>query len=102
MEFIGTFLFMIGVFLLFNFLFSLLYLLSRSAGNGFYRWITHDLDFLIILSFPLFGLTQWVASSVYERFNWFIARLLIIIYSVFIFIIAIVCFYMFGAVEGWW
>jgi len=99
---IGTILFALASFLLFNFLFAILYLLSRPAGNGFYSWITHDLDFLIILSGPMFGLTQWAANSMYERFNWFIARVLIILYSVFIFIMVIVCFYMFGAVEGWW
>ncbi|MGD6776975.1 hypothetical protein ACQCT3_10975 [Sutcliffiella horikoshii] len=101
-EIISTILFALAAFLLFNFLFALLYLLSRSAGDGFYSWITHDLDFLIILTGPMFGLTQWAASSLYERFNWFVARVLIILYSVFIFIIAIICFYMFGAVEDWW
>ncbi len=99
MEFIGTILFMLGIFLLFNFLFALLYLLSRSAGNGFYRWITHDLDFLIILSLPLFGLTQWVASSVYERFNWFVARVLLILYAIIILILTIVSFIVFGYIE---
>ncbi|NMH73512.1 hypothetical protein HF078_10535 [Bacillus sp. RO2] len=102
MEVFGTILFALAAFLLFNFLFALLYILSRSVGNGFYRWITHDLDFLITMSFPLIGLTQWAASSLYERFNWFVARVLIILYSVLIFIMAIVCFYMFGAVEDWW
>ncbi len=102
MELIGTILFMLAVFLFFNLLFAFLYLFSRTAGNGFYSWITHDLDFLIILSGPMFGLTQWAASSLYDRFNWFVARILIILYSVFIFIMAVICFYMFGAVEGWW
>ncbi|KMJ57621.1 hypothetical protein AB685_16630 [Bacillus sp. LL01] len=89
----------LGAFILFNFFLTLLYILSKSAGNGFYRWITHDLDFLIILSFPLFGLTQWVASSAYERFNWFVARALLILYAIIIFILAIVSFIVFGYIE---
>ncbi|WLR61526.1 hypothetical protein [Guptibacillus hwajinpoensis] len=32
----------IGFFLVINFFFSLLYMVSKTAGNGFYRWSTHD------------------------------------------------------------
>ncbi|WP_404448240.1 hypothetical protein LG307_03655 [Sutcliffiella horikoshii] len=99
MELIGTILFALAAFLLFNVLFALLYILSKSAGIGFYRWITHDLDFLVILSFPLLGLTQWAASSIYGRFNWFVARVLLILYTIVIFIIAIVSFIVFAYIE---
>ncbi|KMJ57622.1 hypothetical protein AB685_16635 [Bacillus sp. LL01] len=95
MKYIAIFLGMLGIFILVNFLFSLLYILSRSAGKGFYRWITYDLDFLEILSSPLFGITQWVAGVTYERFNWFVARVLLILYAIFILILSIVCFSMF-------
>ncbi|MGG4343678.1 hypothetical protein [Paenibacillus lautus] len=44
-------------FIVFNLLFDCLYLLSRTAGHGFYRWMSHDLDFLIVLSYPFFRLT---------------------------------------------
>lgn len=97
MEFIGTIFFMLGAFLFFNFIFALLYLLTRSGGSGFYRWVTHGgLDFLKVIYLPFFGLTQWVASSIYERFNWFVARILLVLYAVFLLIIVILCFIGFG------
>lgn len=96
MGVIATIFGILGTFLLFNFLFALLYTMSKTAGNGFYRWITHDLEFLMSLSAPLFGLTQLVASSTYERFNWFIARVLIFLYAILVFVLAIVCFIAFG------
>lgn len=98
MELIGTILIAPAVFLLFNVLFALLYILSKSAGIGFYRWITHD-GLLDILSFPIMGLTQWAASSLYERHNWFVARVLLILYTILIFILAIVSFIVFGYIE---
>jgi hypothetical protein len=86
----------LGAFILINFFFALIYILSRSAGNGLYRWVTYDLDFLAIIFAPLFGLTQWAASSLYERYNWFLARVLLIFYAIFILIVSIFCFIMFG------
>jgi len=100
MKYIAIFFGMLGFFLLINVFFALLYLLSRSAGRGFYRWLTLNLDFLKTMASPFFGLTQWAASSLYERFNWFIARVLILLYAVFIFIIVILCFTMFGYLAG--
>ncbi|WP_010199997.1 hypothetical protein [Bacillus sp. m3-13] len=86
----------LGAFILINFFFSLIYILSRSAGNGVYRWFTHDLDFLAIIFAPLFGLTQWAASSLYERYNWFVARVFLLFYAIFILIFSLLCFSMFG------
>ncbi|MCM3618533.1 hypothetical protein M3936_13165 [Sutcliffiella horikoshii] len=96
MGIIAGIIFVLGIFSLFNFGFSLIYILSSTAGNGFYRWITHDLDFMLILAAPFFGVTQWAATSIYEKFNWFVARVLLVFYSVFIFIIVILCFIGFG------
>jgi len=101
MELIGTILFALATFLLFNFLFALLYILSKSAGNGFYRWITHG-GLLDVLCFPIIGLTQWAAGSIYERNNWFVARVLLILYAIFILIVAILCFILFGYIEDWY
>ncbi|WP_404448237.1 hypothetical protein LG307_03650 [Sutcliffiella horikoshii] len=86
----------LGAFILFNFIFALIYILSKSAGNGIYRWVTYDLDFLMFIFAPLFGLTQWVASSFYERFNWFMARVFLLFYAIYILILSILCFSMFG------
>jgi hypothetical protein len=99
MGIIGGIIFVLGIFSLFNFGFSLIYILSRTAGNGFYRWITHDLDFMLILAAPFFGVTQWAASSMYERFSWFVARLLLVFYSVLVLIVTIVIFIIFGYVA---
>jgi hypothetical protein len=90
----------IGGFLTINLLFSFIYIISFTMGNGFYRWIVHDMDFLMILSFPLFGPTQYVATKLYDRFNWFIARILVICYSILLLILAIVFFYLFGIFAG--
>lgn len=86
----------IGAFTVFNLLFACLYLFSKTLGNRFYRWIVHDLEFLMVLSFPLFGPTQAIASQVYERFNWFAARIVLIFYLILLLILAIVFFMLFG------
>ncbi|WP_404469668.1 hypothetical protein [Sutcliffiella horikoshii] len=86
----------LGAFILLNFIFALLYILSRSAGNGLYRWVTYDLDFLVVIFAPLFGLTQWAANSLYERYNWFVARVFMVFYAIFILIVSLLCFNMFG------
>ncbi|TKD70758.1 hypothetical protein FBF83_09085 [Pseudalkalibacillus hwajinpoensis] len=86
----------IGFFLISNLLFSLLYMLSKSAGKGFYRWTSHDdLEILVIVTAPLFGLTQYVASTLYEKYNWFKARILLILYSILLVILAILFFILF-------
>nr|WP_082892141.1 hypothetical protein [Sutcliffiella horikoshii] len=87
MGIIAGIIFVLGIFSLFNFGFSLLYILSSTAGNGFYGWITHDLDFMLILAAPFFGVTQWAASSMYERFNWIGARIILVFYSVLVLIV---------------
>ncbi|WP_404460912.1 hypothetical protein [Sutcliffiella horikoshii] len=86
----------LGAFILLNFIFALLYILSRSAGNGLYRWVTYDLDFLVVIFAPLFGLTQLAANSLYERYNWFVARVFMVFYAIFILIVSLLCFSMFG------
>lgn len=90
----------LGIFIFINLLFSLLYLLSKSAGKGFYRWVTYNMDYLMVLSYPLFGVTQWVASSMYERFNWFLARIILVMYTILLVILLIVCFSFFGYFAG--
>ncbi|MFK3961875.1 hypothetical protein [Pseudalkalibacillus hwajinpoensis] len=80
----------IAVFLTFNLFLSLLYLVSKTAGNGFYRWASHeDFEILVILSFPFFGITQYAASRFYNKFNWFKARMLIILFSILLLILDI-------------
>lgn len=96
MGLLATIFGMMGTFILVNFLLGLLYILSKTGGKGFYRWITHDLGFLMLLSSPIFGLTQLMATIIYDRFNWFVARVLLVLYATIILILAIVCFIMFG------
>lgn len=99
MGIIGDLFFLIGILILINFSFSLLYILSKTAGNGFYRWLVLDMDFLATIFYPLFGLTQSVAINMYEQFNWFVARVLLVLYAIFLFILAIVCFIIFGYIA---
>ncbi|WP_165998424.1 hypothetical protein [Bacillus sp. Cs-700] len=100
MEFLAIVFGFIGLSLCFNLFFSFLYLISKSAGHGFYRWMVHDLDYLMILSTPLIGLTQFVATRIYEKFNWFIARVLLILFSILLFVLAIIFFILFGKMAG--
>lgn len=100
MEFIAIACGFIGLSLCFNLFFSFLYLISKSAGRGLYRWVVHDLEFLMILSYPLIGLTQFVASRIYERFNWFIARVLLVLFSISLSVFAIIFFILFGKMAG--
>lgn len=80
----------IAVLLTFNLFFSILYFVSRTAGTRLYHWATHeDLEVLILLSFPFFGLTQYVASRCYDRFNWFQARGMLLSFSILLFLIDI-------------
>ncbi|WP_242688426.1 hypothetical protein [Bacillus sp. Cs-700] len=86
----------IGFFLVINFFFSLLYMVSKTAGNGFYRWSTHDEFFILtLIIFPLFGLTQYTANQFYDKFNWFTARLMLILYAILVLILAISFFILF-------
>lgn len=100
MEFLAIACGIIGMSLTFNLFFAFLYLISKSGGHGFYRWIVHDLDFLVILSSPVFGITEFVANKLYNRFNWFTARILLILYSILLFVLAIIFFITFGKIAG--
>ncbi|WP_165998428.1 hypothetical protein [Bacillus sp. Cs-700] len=91
-EFLATVCGFIGISLCFNLFFSFLYLTSKSAGQGFYRWVVHDLDYLMVLSSPLIGLTQFVASRIYNKFNWFVSRLLLIVFSFVLLVSSIISF----------
>ncbi len=86
----------IGFSLIFNMFFSFLYFVSKSAGKGLYRWITYDdFEILTVLTFPFLGLTQYVASRLYERNNWFKARMILFLYSILLLILAILFFILF-------
>ncbi|KMJ57620.1 hypothetical protein AB685_16625 [Bacillus sp. LL01] len=88
MEFIETIFFIIGALLFTNFFFALLYLLSRSAGEGLINGISHSSECLgTLLVLPFLGLTHFVAILTYDRFNWFVARVVILLYAIFLFII---------------
>lgn len=85
----------IGFSLIFNMLFSFSYMVSKSAGKRFYHWVTYD-DFgiLTILIFPFLGLTQFVATRLYEKYNWFTARMILFLYSLLL-VLAILFFVLF-------
>ncbi|MBN6886088.1 hypothetical protein CWS20_13300 [Cytobacillus horneckiae] len=68
-----------------NLFFTVLYLLSRTAGK-----------ILVVLSFPFLGLTQYAASAVYQRFNWFVARILLLCYLILLLILVIIFFMLFS------
>ncbi|WP_338778747.1 hypothetical protein [Metabacillus sp. FJAT-52054] len=91
-EIIGKTLFLIGSLLILHFLYSLLFLLSKRAGKGLYNWLTMDNCLLELLSFPLFTPVYFVATKIYDRFNWLIARLFILLYAILLFSLAIACF----------
>lgn len=86
----------IGFSLIFNMFFSFLYMVSKSAGKGFYRWVTYDdFEILTILIFPFLGLTQFVATRLYEKYNWFTARMILFLYSILLLVLAILFFVLF-------
>lgn len=93
MQFLTIVCGIISVLLTFNLFLSLLYLVSKTAGTGFFRWASHeDLEILVILSFPFFGITQYVASRFYDKYSWFKARMLLILFSILLLILDIVLF----------
>ncbi|WP_225230572.1 hypothetical protein [Cytobacillus stercorigallinarum] len=96
MGFIAVLFGTLGFFLIVNLFFSFLYLISRAAGGKFYSWIVYDFEFLMILALPFFGLTEYVANEFYERFNGFVTRMLLLVYALLVFILAIICFILFG------
>ncbi|MDQ0272743.1 hypothetical protein [Cytobacillus purgationiresistens] len=91
-KFIAVVFGLVGLLLTINLLFSFLYILSKSAGKGLYRWIVYDTEFLMILASPFFGLTELVASHVYKRFNWFNSRLLLVLYAFVLMVLTIIIF----------
>ncbi|MFS0593112.1 hypothetical protein ACUXHY_001219 [Cytobacillus horneckiae] len=42
------------------------------------------------------GLTQYAASAVYQRFNWFVARILLLCYLILLLILVIIFFMLFS------
>ncbi len=99
MEIIAVLFFVLAFFSTINLLFSILYFIGYTVGNGFYKWAVHDLGFLITLTYPLFGPTQYVASNIYNRFNWAISRVLIVCYFILLIILVIVFFYLFSTIT---
>ncbi|MEA1854792.1 hypothetical protein MKX67_01260 [Cytobacillus sp. FSL W7-1323] len=94
--FIAVLFSMLGFFLIINMFLAILYFFSSRAGGKFYSWITEDFVFLMILSIPFFALTELTANELYNRFNGFLARILLIFYIITLFILAIVFFILFG------
>lgn len=94
-DFLSVSLCILGILFTINFLFALLYILSKTAGNGLYRWVTMDYEFLALFAFPFFGLTELVASEVYARYNWFIARVVLFGYILIVMVLIVVCFMLF-------
>ncbi|MDQ0219759.1 hypothetical protein ELQ35_20580 [Peribacillus cavernae] len=86
---------LIGFFATINLLYSLIFIISFTIANGFYRWLVKEAEFLEIIYFPLFGPTYSVATRIYERSNWFVARLLLICYSILLLLLLIIFFILF-------
>lgn len=83
MGFIETIYFAIGAILFTNFFYALLYLLSRTAGDWLSDGVSKYADCLgVLLFFPFLGLTNFLAMLTYDRFNWFVARLVILLYAI--------------------
>ncbi|MFC0190095.1 hypothetical protein ACFFJY_17500 [Fictibacillus aquaticus] len=88
------------VFSVTNILFSFLYLISYSAGKGLYQWIIRDIDFLELLVAPFLGLTYYIANKLFGKFNWFNARILLVVYALFMLIPMIGFSYLFDAAAS--
>ncbi|RUQ25206.1 hypothetical protein ELQ35_20585 [Peribacillus cavernae] len=93
---ITTLLGILGILATINLLFSFLFIISYSAGKGLYKWLVMDMDFLEFLYTPFLGPTLYVAMRLYERFNWFVVRIVIFFYAVLLLVLLIVFFYLFG------
>lgn len=88
MELIENIYFTIGAMLFTNFFYALLYLLSRTAGD----WLSDEFSRYggclgALLFFPFLGLTNFSAMLIYDRFNWFVARLVMFLYAVLLFVL---------------
>jgi len=91
MGFLETIYFVIGAMLFTNFFYALLYLLSRTAGDWVSDGVSKYADCLgVLLFFPFLGLTNFLAMLIYDRFNWFVARLVMLLYAALLFILFIV------------
>ncbi|MFC7373424.1 hypothetical protein ACFQPF_17425 [Fictibacillus iocasae] len=97
MEFIGTLSGILIFFVVTNLLFCLLYLLSYTAGNGFYKWLTMNNSLMDLLAFPLLGPTKYTGDKLFNKFNGLIARLWLIGYAILLIILIILLGYVFGA-----
>lgn len=87
MNFIETIYFVIGTFIFINFFFALFYLISRSASDRLFDGLCKYSDCLgSLFILTLLGLTYFVAMFIYDRFNWFVARLLMLLYAALLFI----------------
>ncbi len=83
-----TIYFVIGAMLFTNFFYALLYLLSRTAGDRLSDGFSKYADCLgVLMFFPFLGLTNLSAMLIYDRFNWFVARLVLLLYAALLFIL---------------
>ncbi|OYD56659.1 hypothetical protein CGZ90_16755 [Fictibacillus aquaticus] len=83
MEIINTGLTILNICIVTNLLYAFLFLISRSAGEGFANWISSGSDIVTGIMYIFFiGLTFITANLIYETYNWFISRMLLIVYIV--------------------
>lgn len=87
--------FSLGAFAVLNILYSFLFILTKNAG-GMYRWLIKDFDVIEIGAFPLFGPTYYVSEKLYNRYNWFNARLILLGWAIFLLLFMILMFYLFS------
>ena len=82
-------------FLATNLIYGIFFLIAYKGVSNFYPWITYEFDgvflfFASIIAFYFCGMSYYVATFVYEKTNWFFARLLILVYIIILITLMIV------------
>lgn len=98
---LGFIILVIQGFLVTNLIYGVFFLIAYKGISNLYPWILDGfggafLIFTSIIAFYFCGLSFYVATFVYEKNNWFIARLLILLYIVILITLLIV----FGQLLG--
>ncbi len=96
-------LFAIIFFLVTNLLYGLFFLLAYRGISNLYEWISEEQIGIIfnigmIVFFPLLGLSYHTATFLYEKFNWFFARLLVLFYLIILITLILFMINVFGSI----
>lgn len=102
MDLVSIIVFCIIALLATNFLYGIFFLIAYRGVCNFYEWSFDEAIALFLPAevgfFPLFGVSYYTATFLYEKCNWFFARLLVLVYLIILIIVMVVLSVLFDVI----